>query len=157
MVVRLHSLENKVRFKFDQIWTPGNEAKSLHQLKLFLWPRKTIHNSRITGEKHLYKRHWYENGIIKVHRIEFYFETYRPLRIRALLRSPACLLKSCLSHFFSCRESLLECHSFLETVQSRRNTVLSGSQWWWPFNYCDTVIKATKQLPSQKSCTLLLQ
>lgn len=41
--------------------------------KLLLWPRKTIHKSWITGEKHLHKRYSYENDIMQAHRIEFCF------------------------------------------------------------------------------------
>lgn len=92
------------------------KLNSTSSTQLLLWPRKTIHKSWTTGEKHLHKRYSYENDIMQEHRIESCFLLMcfgnAACRISAGLFCPAHLLESCLSHYFSYQESLPECHSF---------------------------------------------
>lgn len=77
------------------------KLNSTSSTQLLLWPRKTIHKSWTTGEKHLHKRYSYENDIMQVHRMEFCFLLMcfgnAACRISAGLFCPAHLLESCLS------------------------------------------------------------
>lgn len=94
--------------KWDLILTSYDpqamKLSSTSSTKLLLWPRKTIHKSWTTGEKHLHKRYSYENDIMQVHRMEFCFlpmcSGNAALGTSAGLFCAAHLLESCLSHCF---------------------------------------------------------
>lgn len=155
MTTRLYSLENKLRFQFDQIQTPAK--KSTWFTKPFLRPIKTIHKFRITREKNLYQeqikmtaqKHIDQNFVSYAN----VFESHVPLRVSATLVSPPEKLPEKLLTSFLLLPRISnrtpQLSTFLETVQSRRNTQLFHYH-----NDDDPLINgnaAIKQLLSQKS------